>query len=112
VRLLRGRVAIRPIVDKQVGSILMPDTHGDWSRKGDRSQGVRTSASHRATVLGFGLPALEHGHELPHGFVVGDEVLFTWHINEKWSDGQVWEDGEPCVFISQEMVNAVVERSK
>lgn len=108
--LLRGRIAVRPIVETKIGLIHMPRDHSDWQRKGERSQGVRSSQAHRAKVLGFGPPAFMYpGRELPHGFRVGDEVAFVWAHNENWSADQVWEDGEPCVYISQEEVQAVYE---
>ena len=109
VRLLRGRVAIRPIVESQSGSIILPD-QAHWTRKAQHESGVRAKSSHFATVLGMGPPAIgAHGHEVPHGFKPGDTVNYVMHMNEKWSDGQVWEDGLPCCFIPQEHVNGVLE---
>jgi hypothetical protein len=110
LHLLRGRVAIRPILETRIGSILMPETHNDWTRDGQHKRGILAKSSHFAKVLGKGPPAIGvHGHEVPHGFEVGDTVNFALHMSEKWSDGQVWEDGEPCMFIAQEHVNGVLE---
>ena len=84
--------------------------HGDWRRKEQHIGGLRAKASHEAVVLGMGPPAVVYNkHELPHEFVIGDRVNFSWQMNDKWSDGQVWEDGEPCIFVAQECINGVIE---
>lgn len=109
ISLLRGRIAVRPIVDAKIGSIFMPDIMADWTRSAQHRAGLKSQACHRAKVLGKGPPAFQYGRELPHGFDVGDTVVFVYAHNEKWSDGHVWEDGEPCMYISQEEVQAVYE---
>ena len=109
IHLLRGRVAIRPIVEEKSGSIFLPN-RADYQRDSDHKQGIRAKASHFATVLGMGPPILgDHGYEVPHGFKVGDVVNYAIHINEKAHEDQVWEDGLPCVFIAQGHVNGVLE---
>jgi co-chaperonin GroES (HSP10) len=65
--------------------------------------------SQRAIVLGKGAPAEENGHEVPHGFEVGDEVVYVYHHNEKWSEGHTWTDGGPVVYVAQEEILAVVQ---
>ena len=108
--LLRGRVALRPIVDEKIGSIFLPPLHADWQRKDEQLKGIRAKSSHKATVLGMGLPAIVYNrHELPYGFEVGNVVNYSMQMNEKWSDGQIWEDGEPCIFVAQECINGVIE---
>ena len=109
MRLLRGRIAVRPLVPQQIGSILMPGTHADWTRAGQAELGIKAQSSHSAIVLAKGPPALEHGHERPHLFEVGDEVVYVYHHNEKWSDGHTWEDGGPVIYVAQEEILAVVE---
>lgn len=107
IHLLRGRVAIRPIVETKRGNLFLPT---DWQREFEHSQGIKAKSSHKGKVLGFGPPAMtQSGHELPHGFEVGDVVNFAYHVNEKASDGQLWEDGEPCIYIAQEHINGVYE---
>jgi hypothetical protein len=108
---LRGRVIIRRIdVPKKIGSILVPDTFGDWQRKDHESQGIRARTSHRGRVLQVGPPALtpKLGAEVPHGFGPGDEVVYSYAHNEG-AFPCIWDDGEPAEFISQEEVSAVVE---
>lgn len=110
MRLLRGRVALRPIIETHVGSIIIPATYADWNRKEQHRQGLSAKSSHEGIVLGMGPPAMVYNkHELPHGFNVGDRVNFSYQMNEKWSDSQRWEDGEACIFISQECINGVIE---
>jgi co-chaperonin GroES (HSP10) len=110
VALLRGRIAIRPIVEKSSGLIHFPEDHQDWTRKLNRADGVKAQTSHFGTVLGMGPPAIgAHGHEVPHDFKIGDVVNFTYQMSEKWSDGHVWDDGQPCIFIAQEHIQGVLE---
>jgi hypothetical protein len=110
IHLLRGRVAVRPIIETESkGGIIMPN-RADYQHKDDHSQGIRAKASHFGKVLGMGPPAIgPHGHEVPHGFEPGDTINYAMHINEKACEDQVWEDGEPCIFIAQEHVNAVLD---
>ena len=92
-----------------------PDQAPDNERSGQRSSGVRSQSSHRGTVLGMGEPArtAKGDAPIPHGFSVGDEVVFVFALQgTEESRRGTWSDGEPCVWIAQEEVIAVVERSR
>jgi co-chaperonin GroES (HSP10) len=107
---LRGRVALREIVPLRTGLIWHPDQRPDTERAEDKSLGLLAQSSHRGRVLAMGPPALRHGHEVPHGFAVGDEVLFVYGLGLV-EEGRrlVWEDGEECVWVTQEEVIAVCD---
>lgn len=109
LRPLRGRIAIRPIIPMRTGLIWHPDQRPDTERDEDKSKGIKARSSHRGRVLGIGAPALQYGHELAHGFEVGDEVVYVFASGgiEK-TRASVWDDGEPCVWVTQEEVIAVV----
>jgi co-chaperonin GroES (HSP10) len=108
IRPLRGRVAIRPIVPMRTGLIWHPDQRPDTERAEDKSLGILAQSSHRGRVLAMGAPALRWGQELPHGFAVGDEVIYVFASGgiEKTRAGYFGE--EPCVWVTQEEVLAVV----
>lgn len=107
MRLLRGRVVIREDLkadQKRFPSLIVPDVTSY-----DRDSVAASRTYHRGRVLGMGPPALtKQGHEVPHGFTVGDEVLFHWVHNERGFT-RPWEDGEPAAWIPQEAVDAVIE---
>lgn len=110
IRPLRGRAAVRLIPDRPTGLIQYPGTHDDWERKDQQMQGIRAQSSHRAHVLGLGEPARNKwGDPVPWECAVGDEVLFVYDHHEKFSEDQKWEDGESCLYVSQEEVLAVLE---
>lgn len=47
------------------------------------------------------------GAEIPHGFAVGDEVIFHWaHLETAWT--VEWEDGKLAACVPQECVDAVI----
>ena len=108
LRLLRGRVLIRPTGDcsgvasrlRSMG-LTVPATLIDgpaprrWRRKGTLGQGI---------VVAMGPPALDKkGREVKPGFAVGDEVL---HIGQHESRWVMWED-EKLRTCSQEEVQAI-----
>lgn len=108
IRLLRGRVAVRPIEPLRTGLIWHPEQRSATERGEQKSRGILAQSSHRGRVLGKGAPALRYGHEMPHGFDVGDEVVFVFGAKGSEESRQsVWTDGEPCVWIAQEEVLAV-----
>jgi co-chaperonin GroES (HSP10) len=109
LRPLRGRVAIRPIVETRSGLIWYPDQRPDDETAEQKSRGSLAQSSHRGHVLAFGPPALRYGREVEHGFVVGDEVVFVYAsgLIEK-GRASVWSDDGPCVWVTQEEVIAVV----
>ena len=95
VRLLRGQVVVRE--ELEASAFL-------WTPSGD----PRETVTHRGRVLAKGPPALLMGHEVPHGFEVGDLVIFSWSHHEK-SFSREWVDGEKAAWIKQSDVHAVVE---
>ena len=109
---LRGRVAIRELLSKQEGRIILPDDYHD------RHERDRTS--HRGIVLGLGPPARTRaGVEVPPEFLVGDTVLFVFDADNGVQGGGftekaragVWPvDGGPCTWVMQEEVIAVERR--
>jgi co-chaperonin GroES (HSP10) len=113
IRPLRGRVAIRPIIPLRTGLIWHPDQRPETETAEQKSLGKLAQSSHRGRVLGFGPPAMQYErHEVPRGFSVGDEVVFVYGAKGTGESRRgVWEDGEPCVWIAQEEVLAVVERA-
>jgi len=106
---LRGRVVLRPIEPKMHGMLHLPDTTYDTRRGDDKSRGMLARSSHRGIVLAKGPPALKYGHEVPHLFEVGDEVVFVFG-SQGVEEGRrkTWTDGEPCVWVTQEEVQAVI----
>jgi co-chaperonin GroES (HSP10) len=110
IRPLRGRVAIRPIVEWRTGLIWHPQQRPDTERAEDKSLGILAQSSHRGHVLAMGAPALRYGHEVPHGFTVGDEVVFVYATGQVESarNSRLFDD-EPCVWVAQEEVIAVVD---
>jgi co-chaperonin GroES (HSP10) len=109
IRPLRGRVAIRALVPPRTGLVWHPEQRADTERGEQKSRGILAQSSHRGRVLGVGAPALRYGHEMPHGFDVGDEVVFVFGAKGAEESRQsVWVDGEPCLWIAQEEVLAVM----
>lgn len=107
IRLLRGRVVIREDLKadtRQYTSIIVPDV----STSHDKDAIARARKWHRGTVLAKGAPVLTcEGVEVPHGFEVGDDVLFHWEHYEAGFT-RMWEDGEPACWVPQVCVDAVV----
>jgi co-chaperonin GroES (HSP10) len=107
-RPLRGRIVVRPIVESRTGSIWHPDHAPDNERNAQRSRGLNARSSHRGVVLAAGPPAQRHGHDVEHGLKPGDTIVFVYAHNERFSGGCEW-DGEPCIYVAQEEVLAVLE---
>lgn len=107
LRLLRGRVAVREILETRTTSGLhLPDDYHD--------RHTRDRKSHRGTVLAMGAPALTAGGaEVEPGFVVGDVVhfVFALHGCEK-SRVNTWTDGETVAWVAQEEIIAVEEKER
>ena len=97
VRLLRGQVVIRE--ERHVSAHV-------WAPTPENPRDVKT---HRGRVLAMGPPAVTRkGHEVPHGFKVGDIVQF--HFNHRERDfTRPWTDGEDAVWVPQECVDGVWE---
>jgi hypothetical protein len=107
---LRGRIAVRPLVPRQTGLIIHPDTSSDYERSDQKSLGIKAQSSHRGIVLAKGAPMLtKRDAEVPHGFDVGDEVSYVFALRgtEESRAGE-W-NGEPCVWLGQEEIQAVFE---
>ena len=100
VRLLRGRVMVRPtVIAKTHGGIIIPETARD-KRDNRASLG-------RGIVVLVGPPAYtKHGGALvPQEFKVVDDVLYVGqHVSRK-----VMWNGEEVAMCSQEEVQAVIE---
>ena len=98
IRLMRGQVVVREI--KQPASTVL------WSP----DEAPRQVKTHRGRVLGLGAPALEHGKvEVPHGFKVGDEVIYHFTHHQE-AHTRLWVDGEEATWIPQGNVDGVIER--
>lgn len=108
MKVLRGRVIIREDYGadyEQYSHIIVPTP----STKDDKDAVARARTWHRGKVLALGAPALtKKGVEVPHGFEVGDTVLFHWEHYEKGFT-RPWTDGELACWVSQQCVDAVVE---
>jgi co-chaperonin GroES (HSP10) len=98
MRLLRGRVRIKPDDEERVtrGGIIVPDNVRTEMQR-DRKK-ARTGV-----VLAMGAPALDkRGREVPPGFVEGQRVYYQY--------GQISSDGVDA-WCSQAEVIAVIEES-
>lgn len=106
---LRGRVVLRELTPKMHGMLHLPDTTCDTIRGDQKGRGMLARSSHRGIVLAKGPPALKYGHEVPHLFEVGDEVVYVYGA-ARVEEGRrsIWTDGEPCVWVTQEEVQAVI----
>lgn len=106
MRLLRGRVLIREDLKADTSHfsrIIAPDV----STKHDEKAVARARTWHRGVVLQIGPPAMTRkGVEVPHGFAVGDVVIFHWaHAESMWTI----DLGEGLVVaVPQECVDAVI----
>jgi hypothetical protein len=112
LKLLPGRVAIRELDERPTGLIVFSDYEADYTRRDQKSVGKLAQSSHRGRVLDVGPPArMPWGTPLPLGFGPGDEVVYVFGpgMIEEARRGE-WM-GEPCVWIAQEEVQAVVERT-
>lgn len=98
LRLLRGRVMIRPIVERVTGAgIIIPNPE---ARSNKPSLG-------RGVVVMAGPPAYNKSNTaiVPQEFKVGDLVLYVGqHVSRKI----VW-NGEEVAMVSQEEVQCVLE---
>jgi co-chaperonin GroES (HSP10) len=96
IRPLRGQVVVREI-PHEASAILWTPTN------------PRAVLVHRGRVLAMGPPAqTARGVDVPHGFSVGDEVLYSHQIHER-SFARPWTDGEAASWVPQEAVSGVVE---
>lgn len=112
IRLLRGQVVIRENLTADTSHythIVIPNVSNAERHDADAIQRARTW--HRGIVLAMGAPMLTpRGVEVPHGFAVGDDVLFHWAHHEKaWT--REWVDGLPACWVPQAFVDAVVATS-
>ena len=102
---LRGRVVIREIRPNRTGSIWHPDQAQDPAR---------TEKYHRGVVMALGAPMLSSARhdatECPHGFDVGDVVLFVFSAQcAERGRTTIWDDGETVVWMTQSEIIAVEE---
>jgi co-chaperonin GroES (HSP10) len=99
IRPLRGQVVIREHHDPS-GLIIAPPQFYD--------ERAKRPSDHRGEVLAMGPPAqLPNGVEVPHGFEVGDTVLFHWEHHEAGNTRE-WSDGQPACWVPQWAVDAVI----
>lgn len=109
IRLMRGQVVVREELNADTAHlthIIVPGvSNSDLNDAIDRNR-----TWHRGKVLAMGPPSrTRKGRaEVPHGFVVGDTVLFHWEHHEK-SFTREWIDGEPAAWLSQRCIDAVCE---
>ena len=98
---LRGRVVIRE--HKEASRIVtIIDTR-------DPRSDLTVSRTHRGTVLALGPPALtDEGHEVPHGFGVGDVVGFHFEATEAGRT-TTWGDLDGVVVMAQREIDYVLE---
>ncbi len=97
IRLMRGQVVIR--------ETKTPPSEVVWTPE----EKARSVKIHRGRVLAMGPPAeMPSGAPVPHGFDVGDVVLYTWTHNEK-AFTMPWVDGENASWIPQVNVQAVLD---
>lgn len=109
IRLLRGQVVIREDLDaatRHFRHIVVPNVSNESAHNPDAIAERRTF--HRGKVLAMGAPMLtSKGVEVPHGFAVGDDVVFHWiHGERLWT--RPWLDGEPASWVPQAAVDGVV----
>jgi co-chaperonin GroES (HSP10) len=98
VRLLRGRVLVRPLSERTSGVVWLPPP----PKADGKSVGY-------GVVVAIGAPALnKRGREVMPGFVVGDRVL---HVGQHRSR-DVEMGGETFRSIAQAEVQAVVEEGE
>lgn len=90
---MRGQVVIRECKDR----------HTIW-----RPSNPRDVKIHRGVVIALGAPMrTTKGAEVPHGFEVGDVVLYAFQHHERaWTN--TWSDGESAHWIPQWCVSGVV----
>ena len=101
---LRGRVVIRPIAEHVSSLVIDPYVH-----IGDGEYREYSEKTHRGEVVAMGPPVLtSKGHEITHGFRVGDVVQFHYESTEKGSR-LTWTDGSTCVVRAQREIDAVIE---
>ncbi len=111
-RPLRGRVAVRPLVPRRTGSIWHPDTSPDYERSDQKALGIKAQSSHRGFVLAVGAPMQtpKLRAEVPLDFTPGDEVVYVFgQRGTEESRAGEW-NGEPCLWLAQEEIIAVVSR--
>jgi co-chaperonin GroES (HSP10) len=110
IRLLRGQVVVREDLDADTSHfthIVVPGVNDDERHDPDARQ--RARKWHRGVVLAKGAPMLTpKGVEVPHGFEVGDVVIFHWiHREKSWT--REWVDGKLAAWLPQAAIDAVVE---
>ena len=94
-RPMRGQVVVREVYEH----------HSIWTPTPSNPRDV---TSHRGIVLALGPPSIVGGVEIPHGFKVGDTVLYHWEHNEKGSTA-AWGDVPDAKWLMQREIDAVVE---
>jgi hypothetical protein len=96
IRFLRGQIVVRECTHDQRGPLWLP-----------RPDEYKVKI-HRGIVLGMGPSRLRGDLEIPHGFEVGDEVLYIFtHLKDGWT--LPWPlDGEPATWLPVENVQAVL----
>ena len=92
-RPLRGRVLLEIESEASKGLLWTPEPK------------ARSLKIHTGRVLSFGAPAQRNGVDQPHGFVVGDRVLFVFAASLEKSRRFA---GNLC-FCAQEEIQAVLE---
>lgn len=107
IRLLRGQVVVREDLGADtahLSQIIIPEL-------GTAEERQRARKWHRGVVLAKGAPMLTtKGVEVPHGFEVGDIVVFHWiHRERSWT--REWVDGKFAAWIPQAAIDAVIGES-
>lgn len=107
-RVLRGQVVVREELDAAHAHYRHIVTLRE--REGTDEDAERAARKfHIGRVLAMGPPATtSRGVEVPHGFAVGDRVVFVWtHLEKAWTRN--WLDDEPAAWLPQQNVMAVLE---
>lgn len=109
IRLLRGQVVVREnyaVHSQDYPHLVLPESRNGYD---DRHAVARGRTWHIGEVIAMGAPALtKKGAEVPHGFAVGDTVIFHWEHNEEQFT-RPWTDGKLACWMTQRCVDAVVE---
>lgn len=103
---MRGQIVIREELDAAHAHYRHIVTLRE--RDGNDADAERAARKfHIGRVLAMGPPArTARGVEVPHGFEVGDRVVFHWgHLEKAWT--REWIDGEPAAWVPQQFVDAV-----
>ena len=107
MRLLRGQVVVREDMTPhdRAGRIIIPAV----SNSDEKHAVSRRRDWHVGEGIAMGPPAqTKRGADVPHGFTVGDRVLFHWVHNEA-NFTLPWIDGQPACWVPQEAIDGVIE---